>query len=526
MSSPSTPVLESRPSTLAPVPLPSVSASTLASPPASEPLAPVPAFLPSAHEEGDEGDDEDEIRSISRGPSQHRATTTEIFHTRFDPGSPSFVENIRCAMDLSKSQEISALRRNREPHASHEGSPDHTATADDPPKGPCWTPPPPHSSSPPLPQFCYKFHRYWSVYWGEGLEEGRQTAVDRVTTWRMFDETEWKPVPVGYVVPRISAEHEHDGIVAEYQNVAFAAANQGRHELNEQYAKEELARSKEESRLAALAEAAREEVEFAAAAKEEAAKKLELTKEARKEEAAGKKEAAGQKEAAAKEAAKKQLELEKTPVQTRNTVVLSNGRSVRTAATAFKLKAPKARQEEDYQSPSESDLSGSDFSTTRKSLTKKRHLSSSSEDSSSEDSGENSPIPRRRPTKLPKLQLVPSTPVMTSRSAVARSSHSVPAKDGHLTPAQPGRPSTEQMKFVENIRSTFYNSVKEGARLFNTKEETIIKQTGLGGMAKPQKMKLFNLYQAVIKKEPMENSSPGMCIHTTRPMFRGFIMLH
>jgi len=342
----------------------------------------------------------------------------------------------------------------------------------------------------------------------------------------MFDETEWKPVPVGYVVPRISAEHEHDGIVAEYQNVAFAAANQGRHELNKQYAKEELARSKEESRLAALAEAAREEVEFAAAAKEEAAKKLELTKEAQKEEAAGKKEAAGQKEAVAKEAAKKQLELEKTPVQTRNTVVLSNGRSVRTAATAFKLKAPKARQEEDYQSPSESDLSGSDFSTTRKSLTKKRHLSSSSEDSSSEDSGENSPIPRRRPTKLPKLQLVPSTPVTTSRSAVARSSHSVPAKDGHSTPAQPGRPSTEQMKFVENIRSTFYNSVKEGARLFNAKEETIIKQTGLGGMAKPQKMKLFNLYQAVIKKEPMENSSPGMCIHTTRPMFRGFIMLH
>jgi len=139
-----------------------------------------------------------------------------------------------------------------------------------------------------------------------------------------------------------------------------------------------------------------------------------------------------------------------------------------------------------------------DFSTSCKALTKKRHLSLSNEESSSEVSGEN-PSVLRHPTKLPKLQLVPSTPV-------AQASHSAPAKHGRSTPAQSGRPLVEQMKFVENIHSTFYNSVKEGARLFNTKEETILKQTGLSGMAKPQKKKLFNLYQAVVKHEPMENS--------------------
>ena len=81
------------------------------------------------------------------------------------------------------------------------------------------------------------------------------------------------------------------------------------------------------------------------------------------------------------------------------------------------------------------------------------------------------------------------------------------------------------MKFVEKIRSTFYNSVREGARLFNAKEETIIKQTGLGGMTKPQKKKLFNLYQAVIKNEPRDDLTPGMCIRMIQLLFGRFIAL-
>ena len=90
---------------------------------------------------------------------------------------------------------------------------------------------------------------------------------------------------------------------------------------------------------------------------------------------------------------------------------------------------------------------------------------------------------------------------------------STASKLGHSTPVQTGCPSVDQMRFVDNICSTFYNSVREGARLFNVKEKKILKQTGLGGMAKPLKMKLFNLFQVVTKKEMRENLSLGSCIH-------------
>src|SRR6188768_4079785 len=98
---------------------------------------------------------------------------------------------------VGKQLEEDVLKSNKESYRPHNDSPSHTASVDDTPEGPCWTPPPPDTSSPSPPQYCYRFHKWWSVYWGEALEEGHQTTVDRVTTWRMFDKTEWKPVPRG-----------------------------------------------------------------------------------------------------------------------------------------------------------------------------------------------------------------------------------------------------------------------------------------------------------------------------------------
>jgi len=352
---------------------------------------------------------------------------------RFNPGSPSFVENVRLAKVVGKQLEEDVLKSNKESYRPHNDSPSHTASVDDTPEGPCWTPPPPDTSSPSPPQYCYRFHKWWSVYWGEALEEGHQTTVDRVTTWRMFDKTEWKPVPRGYVVPHLGEEHERDGIIAEYQNAAFAAAEQGQYELNRQSAKEVFVRSREELRQAVLAEAAKEKAKFEEAAREEAARK-----EAAREEPA------------------------ETETAAQTTKPSTSGRLIRSATTALtKSKASKVNHLEDYQTPSESDPSGSDFSTSHKALTKKRYLSSSDEGSSSEDGSESPSC--CRPAKLPKLQLVPATPVSSSHSAMASSSQPMAVRKSCSTPAQPGRPSTEQMKFVENIHSTFYNSVKEGA---------------------------------------------------------------
>jgi len=275
----STSVAASPRSSPAPVSPPSVSAPATLASALSVPSVPAQVALPSANGEGDkdedEGDDEEEDtdQPFSHGSGRRRATITQSIHARFNPGSPSFVKNIRLAMDIGKKLDIDAPDGNKEPCTPRRDSPNHTATVDDTPEGLCWTPPSLHASSPTPPQICFKFHRWWSVYWGDALEEGRQTAVDRVTTWRRFDETEWKSVPSGYVVLRLGDKHERDGILAKYQNAAFAAAEQRRHELTRDFAKEEFTRSKEESRLAALAESAREKAEFAEAAKEEAVKK-------------------------------------------------------------------------------------------------------------------------------------------------------------------------------------------------------------------------------------------------------------
>jgi len=214
------------------------------------------------------------------------------------------------------------------------------------------------------------------------------------------------------------------GDMKDLQNTATVAAEKRQDELNRQYQKAELARSKDELRLAALAEAAREEAEFTEAAKQEAAKQ-EAAKGPAEEEAA---EEAAEEEAAEEEAVKKWLESmemasdQSLPaVQTKRAAkmkLFNTSRLIHPAATALtKSKAPKAIHQEDYQTPSESDLTDSDFSASCRAQAKKRQLSSSDEDSSSDEGGE-SPSTVCHPAKLPKLQLVLSTPTPLPCSAM------------------------------------------------------------------------------------------------------------
>ena len=473
------PLPDSPESAAAPEPAPTALA------PASPPAAPIPNEVGSPGARTTCGD---ENVPSGHGSSRLGATITHSTRT-FNPGSPSFLQNVRWALDISKHLDEAGLDDDGGLYTPARNSLSHTASVDKTPEGPCWTPPR-NLDSPTPPQVCYKFHNWWSVYWAEPIEEGRQTAVDRVTMWRAFDEIEWKPVPNGYVVPRLenADEHERDGIVAEYQNAAFAVAEYARQLLNSQYAEIILLKEKEKQRRAALAEAAREAAEFAEVARQEKENGHQTLAKA----------AAGQ--LPSTEAAEHTV-TSKTPTGSVDLPTPTPKVVVRPAFAAPTRSKALKPMNEDYQTPSESDPSGSDYEASRKMLTKKRPLSSSSESSSEEE--EEPSTSRRRPTKIPKLQLVPSTPVQPSRSTAPKS--------GRSTPAQTGRPSVDQMRFVDNIRSTFYNSVREGARLFNAKEETILKQTGLGGMAKPQKMKLFNLFQAVTKKEARENSSPGSC---------------
>ena len=142
MSSPSAPVSGSQPSVIAPVPPPSEFASASASSPASEPPALAPESLPPDHmqavagsnvstssdqedDKGDEGDEEEDTEacSINYDHSRHGVTINEMVSLRFNPGSLSFVENIRWAMDLSKDKD--ALDRNRG-RCTHGDSLDHT----------------------------------------------------------------------------------------------------------------------------------------------------------------------------------------------------------------------------------------------------------------------------------------------------------------------------------------------------------------------------------------------------------------
>ena len=428
------------------------------------------------------GSHEDDMEEDARsnGSDLRKSYATTLIRIGCNPASPSFSDNIREAQVFNENLKddnfnVDDVIRSSGPLP--DGLPEHPAPgsppSEDPPNqgsepdGDEPERPDPDSdsslpSSPTPPRsFQYKFHKCGSVYWGESIRTGDQTAVDRFTSYRRFGEGPWKPVPKGFVVPRLdnAEEHERDATRLEYQLVALQAADVADRRL-----------SRERARRAAIEEGEREKAEFAADEKSK-----------------------------------------------------SMGR--KTFPTKPKL--VKIPREEGYQTPSESDGSGSDYSATEKEKSKKRPPPSSSSSSSEDDAASDTPKLPPRPKKQVRLQQVTPTlrngddgrrpPAMLnghppSTTPTGRRMSATPTGRSQSVTPKTGRPPSEQLEYARAIRSRFDAEIKKAAQLFQAKEATILKQVGFGGQSTQQEHNLYNLFTSARKRDQIEEPRTGMCL--------------
>jgi len=460
-------------------------------------------------------EDVEEDSVMSFGSDRRRAVATQLIRVGIRPDSPE----IRWAQAKSKQLQDKAFDIDNFKDATPTSRP-CTPPSDDPPEGPNLTPtsrpctppsdgPPedPDPSRSPSPfgpshKFYYKFYRNWSRYTGGPPEAGVQTAVDRVTTYRRLDEDEWKQVPKGFVVPRMenADEHEKDALVAEHQEVGIAAAAVGKGVL----ARMELRLNRERVNQAAIAAAA---VGKSVLASLNAAKEQRLNRERAKQAAIaeGERERIEFTEAGRPKSADKKSKTPPRPVRSGLAGEVESAdkkpktppHPVRSGLVGLvKPRLPKVPHEEGYQTPSESDLLGSDYAETQKVADKKRPMPSSDDDSDSSDGDISDTLQTvRRPTKIARVQPAVTTPARPTISVTPKS----------------GRPGAKQIEFVKGIRQRFDADVAKAAKLFKAKEATILKQTGLGGIARPQEASsnLYNLFQSATRDTPRDKSDTG-----------------
>jgi len=176
-------------------------------------------------------------------------------------------------------------------------------------------------------------------------------------------------------------------------------------------------------------------------------------------------------------------------------------------AASMKPKLAKTPLKDGYQTPSESDGSGSDYSATEKANLKKRPAPSSSSDDSDIDIVSDTSKRSSRPKKQVKLQ-----PVTPASSGGYNGPHSSATPTGRLqssTP-KPGRPHNKQLEYCRAIRSRFDAEIKKAAQMFSAKEATILKQVGLGGASIHQENNLYNLFTSARKREQTDAPRTGM----------------
>jgi len=403
-------------------------------------------------ESNENGVHEESDSQMSYGSDRRNAYATTLIRIGFNPASPSFNDQIREAKEFDeklKEDDFDIDDVSRSPDPSHFSGPPGdlppgSPPIEDPPNpgsepDPEDSDPDSDSSPPPSPTlnrtFQYKFYKNWSVYWGPPIRTGNPTAVDRLTSFRRFGEGPWKPVPNGFVVPRLDNrdEHEKDATRIETQLATVAAERQI---------------SREEARRAAIEEGEREKAEFAA--KEKSDRKPGLIKP----------------------------KLVKMPLQ------------------------------DGYQTPSESEGSGSDYSATEKANSKKRPVPSSTDDSDTEAVSD-TPKVSSRPKKQVKLQ--PITPALLNGHHEHSPSVMRTGRPQSTTP-KTGRPNSEQLEYCRAIRTRFDAEIKKAARMFKAREVTILKQVGLGGASIHHENNLYNLFTSARKKEQTDTPRTGMCL--------------
>jgi len=409
--------------------------------------------------EGNEDDMDDDTHSQrSNGSDLQNSYAASLIRIGFNPLLPSFNDRIREAREFNEKLKddnfnIDDTVTSPTPLPSRgppedpppdsppiEDAPNPGSEPDDnepePEMGSDSSPP---SSPTPDRTFQYKFYDNEGIYWGPSIRTGDQTAVDRLTSYRRFGEGPWKPVPNGFVVPRLDNADEHERDATHIEEQLTAAA-------------EERRISRERAKQAAIEEGEREKAEFAAKEKAESADRK---------------------------------------------------------VASMKPKLRKIPHEEDYQTPSESDGSGSDYSATAKANSKKRPPPSSSSDESDIDATSETPKLASRPKKQVKLQAV--TPALSDGNS-GRTSSATPTGRTHSTTPKSGRPAAKQLEYCRNLRARIDTEIKKAAQMFNAKEETILRQVGLGGASIVQENNLYNLFKSARKREQKDASRTGMCL--------------